>query len=202
MSFPKAIHMETDPQTISAYLIYLSQHAPVGEQGLHNDLALVRVHLSHKRCGIDLMVDDYDTVRVMRVFALRACVCVHQDVARLIVERSTIMNSLFSKHSYRPESDATLISLISIFSTYICRMRKTKEGEDLYSWVSTTKFRIIIHSSGNSPLVYFILFGLTSCLHAGFNSPSLRIRCFCAGQQEKLLQCTYWWFTPWSFCSH
>lgn len=37
----KAIHMETDPQTISAYLIYLSQHAPVEEQAAHNDLALV-----------------------------------------------------------------------------------------------------------------------------------------------------------------
>lgn len=34
--------METDPQTISAYLIYLSQHAPVEEQSHHNDLALVR----------------------------------------------------------------------------------------------------------------------------------------------------------------
>jgi len=34
--------METDPQTISAYLIYLSQHAPVEEQSAHNDLALVR----------------------------------------------------------------------------------------------------------------------------------------------------------------
>lgn len=34
--------METDPQTISAYLVYLSQHAPVEEQGQHNDLALVR----------------------------------------------------------------------------------------------------------------------------------------------------------------
>ena len=33
--------METDPQTISAYLIYLSQHAPVEEQSSHNDLALV-----------------------------------------------------------------------------------------------------------------------------------------------------------------
>lgn len=33
--------METDPQTISAYLIYLSQHAPVEEQAAHNDLALV-----------------------------------------------------------------------------------------------------------------------------------------------------------------
>ena len=38
---PQAIHMETDPQTISAYLIYLSQHAPVEEQSSHNDLALV-----------------------------------------------------------------------------------------------------------------------------------------------------------------
>lgn len=37
----QAIHMETDPQTISAYLVYLSQHAPVEEQGQHNDLALV-----------------------------------------------------------------------------------------------------------------------------------------------------------------
>lgn len=33
--------METDPQMISAYLIYLSQHAPVEEQASHNDLALV-----------------------------------------------------------------------------------------------------------------------------------------------------------------
>lgn len=44
--FPfQAIHMETDPQTISAYLIYLSQHAPVEEQSLHNDLALVSLNL-------------------------------------------------------------------------------------------------------------------------------------------------------------
>ncbi|XP_039629898.1 integrator complex subunit 1 [Polypterus senegalus] len=92
----QAIHMETDPQTISAYLIYLSQHAPIQEQTLHNDLAL--------------------------------------DVARLIVERSTIMSHLFAKNSFRSESDAVLIALISIFSKYIKRMRKTKEGEDLYSW--------------------------------------------------------------------
>lgn len=38
----QAIHMETDPQMISAYLIYLSQHAPVEEQASHNDLALVK----------------------------------------------------------------------------------------------------------------------------------------------------------------
>jgi hypothetical protein len=57
-------------------------------------------------------------------------------VARLIVERSTIMNSLFSKHSCRPESDAVLSAFLMIFSSYIRRMRKTKEGEDLYSWVS------------------------------------------------------------------
>ncbi|XP_056870857.1 integrator complex subunit 1 isoform X1 [Takifugu flavidus] len=92
----QAIHMETDPQMISAYLIYLSQHAPVEEQASHNDLAL--------------------------------------DVARLIVERSTIMNSLFSRHLCRPESDAVLSALLTIFSAYIKRMRKTKEGEDLYSW--------------------------------------------------------------------
>lgn len=74
-------------------------------------------------------------------------------MARLIVERSTIMNSLFSKHSCRPESDPTLTALISIFSTYVCRMRKTKEGEDLYSWVSTLKFKIVMHFSKNSTLV-------------------------------------------------
>lgn len=39
----QAIHMETDPQMISAYLIYLSQHAPVEEQASHNDLALVKM---------------------------------------------------------------------------------------------------------------------------------------------------------------
>lgn len=39
---PQAIHMETDPQTISAYLVYLSQHTPAEEQGQHSDLALVR----------------------------------------------------------------------------------------------------------------------------------------------------------------
>lgn len=49
--------METDPLTISAYLIYLSQHAPVGEQGLHNDLALVRFHFYHKCSGIDLQLN-------------------------------------------------------------------------------------------------------------------------------------------------
>lgn len=38
--------METDPQTISAYLVYLSQHAPVEEQGQHNDLALVRARVA------------------------------------------------------------------------------------------------------------------------------------------------------------
>lgn len=38
--------METDPQMISAYLIYLSQHAPVEEQASHNDLALVMLLFS------------------------------------------------------------------------------------------------------------------------------------------------------------
>lgn len=143
--------METDPQTISAYLIYLSQHAPVGEQGLHNDLALVRVHFIIS--AVEFTYWMMTTIDVIHVFVY--CVCVCQDVARLIVERSTIMNSLFSKHSCRPESDATLTALISIFSTYICRMRKTKEGEDLYSWVSALKFKIVLHSSGNSTSVLF-----------------------------------------------
>lgn len=58
-----------------------------------------------------------------------------QDVARLIVERSTIMSHLFSKRSCSAESDAVLAALLSIFSRYVQRMRKSKEGEEVYSWV-------------------------------------------------------------------
>ncbi|XP_062868566.1 integrator complex subunit 1 [Trichomycterus rosablanca] len=115
----QAIHMETDPQTVSAYLIYLSQHAPVEEQSLHNDLAL--------------------------------------DVARLIVERSTIMNSLFSKHAFRPESDAMLVALISIFSTYIRRMRKTKDGEDLYSWSESQDQVFLRWTTGETATMHILV---------------------------------------------
>lgn len=48
----KAIHMETDPQMISAYLIYLSQHAPVEEQASHNDLALVMLLFLGRLCSV------------------------------------------------------------------------------------------------------------------------------------------------------
>lgn len=61
-----------------------------------------------------------------------------QDIARLIVERSTIMSHLFSKLSYCAESDAVLVALLSIFSRYIKRMRQSKEGEEVYSWVSAS----------------------------------------------------------------
>lgn len=115
----QAIHMETDPQTISAYLIYLSQHAPVEEQAAHNDLAL--------------------------------------DVARLIVERSTIMNSLFSKHSCRPESDAVLSAFLTIFSTYIKRMRKTKEGEDLYSWSESQDQVFLRWTTGETATMHILV---------------------------------------------
>ncbi|KAM7371875.1 hypothetical protein PAMP_009079 [Pampus punctatissimus] len=115
----QAIHMETDPQTISAYLIYLSQHAPVEEQASHNDLAL--------------------------------------DVARLIVERSTIMNSLFSKHSTRPESDAVLSAFLTIFSTYIKRMRKTKEGEDLYSWSESQDQVFLRWTTGETATMHILV---------------------------------------------
>lgn len=123
----KAIHMETDPQMISAYLIYLSQHAPVEEQASHNDLALVILLFLALSCVLCWRKSHLQSSPLPPP----------QDVARLIVERSTIMNSLFSKHLCRPESDAVLSALLNIFSAYIKRMRKTKEGEDLYSWVST-----------------------------------------------------------------
>ena len=63
------------------------------------------------------------------------CRPVPQDVARLIVERSTIMSHLFSKRSCSAESDVVLAALLSIFSRYVQRMRKSKEGEEVYSWV-------------------------------------------------------------------
>ncbi|XP_037545218.1 integrator complex subunit 1 [Nematolebias whitei] len=115
----QAIHMETDPQTISAYLIYLSQHAPVEEQAAHNDLVL--------------------------------------DIARLIVERSTIMNSLFSKHSSRPECDAVLSAFLTIFSTYIKRMRKTKEGEDLYSWSESQDQVFLRWTTGETATMHILV---------------------------------------------
>lgn len=138
----KAIHMETDPQTISAYLIYLSQHAPVEEQAAHNDLALV----TNTRFLPSKVVYFYCTAHFCHFHGtMNQCsFCTLQDVARLIVERSTIMNNLFSKHSCRPESDAVLSAFLTIFSTYIKRMRKTKEGEDLYSWVSIGKDNVSI----------------------------------------------------------
>lgn len=56
-------------------------------------------------------------------------------MARLIVERSTIMSHLFSKRSCGAGSDAVLAALLSIFSRHVQRMRKSKEGEEVYSWV-------------------------------------------------------------------
>ncbi|CAJ0964941.1 unnamed protein product [Ranitomeya imitator] len=97
VALQQAIHMETDLRTISAYLVYLSQHAPIEDQGQHNELAL--------------------------------------DVARLTVERSTMMGHLFSRLSYCPESNAVLSALLSIFSCYVKRMRKNKDGDEVYSWV-------------------------------------------------------------------
>lgn len=66
--------METDPQTISAYLIYLSQHAPVGEQGLHNDLALVRVHFIIS--AVEFTYWMTTKIDVIHVFVYCVCVCV------------------------------------------------------------------------------------------------------------------------------
>lgn len=56
-------------------------------------------------------------------------------MARLVVERSTIMAHLFSKPSCSTASDAVLSALLSVFSCYVRRMRKSKEGEEVYSWV-------------------------------------------------------------------
>ncbi|XP_035870708.1 integrator complex subunit 1 isoform X1 [Phyllostomus discolor] len=118
LALQQAVHVETDPQTVSAYLVYLSRHAPVGEQGQHSDLAL--------------------------------------DVARLVVERSTIMAHLFSKRSRGPESDAVLAALLSIFSRYVRRMRKSKEGEEVYSW-SESQDQVFLRWTGGEAATMHIL---------------------------------------------
>lgn len=45
------------------------------------------------------------------------------------------MAHLFSKLSCSAASDAVLGALLSVFSRYVRRMRKSKEGEEVYSWV-------------------------------------------------------------------
>ncbi|XP_019493101.1 PREDICTED: integrator complex subunit 1 [Hipposideros armiger] len=119
LALQQAIHMETDPQTVSAYLVYLSQHTPVEEQGQHSDLAL--------------------------------------DVARLIVERSTIMSHLFSKRSCSAESDAVLAALLSIFSRYVRRMRKSKEGEEVYSWSESQDQVFLRWTSGETATMHILV---------------------------------------------
>ncbi|KAG7262275.1 hypothetical protein CRUP_024973 [Coryphaenoides rupestris] len=116
------------PKLPLAYLIYLSQHAPVEEQSAHNDLAL--------------------------------------DVARLIVERSTIMNSLFSRHACRPEADAVLSAFLLIFSSYIRRMRKTKEGEDLYSWSESQDQVFLRWTTGETATMHILVVHAMSDFHA------------------------------------
>ncbi|XP_034844133.1 integrator complex subunit 1 isoform X11 [Mirounga angustirostris] len=119
LALQQAIHMETDPQTVSAYLVYLSQHTPVEEQGPHSDLAL--------------------------------------DVARLVVERSTIMSHLFSKRSCSAESDAVLVALLSIFSRYVRRMRKSKEGEEVYSWSESQDQVFLRWTSGETATMHILV---------------------------------------------
>uniref|UniRef100_A0A8C2YLX2 Integrator complex subunit 1 n=1 Tax=Chinchilla lanigera TaxID=34839 RepID=A0A8C2YLX2_CHILA len=119
LALQQAIHMETDPQTISAYLVYLSQHMPVEEQGPHSDLAL--------------------------------------DVARLVVERSTIMAHLFSKLSCSATSDAVLGALLSVFSRYVRRMRKSKEGEEVYSWSESQDQVFLRWASGETATMHILV---------------------------------------------
>eukprot|EP00079_Xenopus_tropicalis_P030398 XP_012826387.1 PREDICTED: integrator complex subunit 1 [Xenopus tropicalis] len=119
VALQQAIHMETDLQTISAYLVYLSEHAPIEDQAQHNDLAL--------------------------------------DVARLIVERSTIMSHLFSKLSYCSESSAVLAALLSIFSCFVRRMRKSKEGDEVYSWSESQDQVFLRWSSGETATMHILV---------------------------------------------
>nr|XP_004666400.2 integrator complex subunit 1 isoform X2 [Jaculus jaculus] len=119
LALQQAIHMETDPQTISAYLVYLSQHTPVEEQGPHSDLAL--------------------------------------DVARLVVERSTIMAHLFSKSACSSTADAVLAALLSVFARYVRRMRKSKEGEEVYSWSESQDQVFLRWASGETATMHILI---------------------------------------------
>uniref|UniRef100_A0A8C5R0A5 Integrator complex subunit 1 n=1 Tax=Leptobrachium leishanense TaxID=445787 RepID=A0A8C5R0A5_9ANUR len=119
VALQQAIHMETDLQTISAYLVYLSQHAPIEDQGQHNELAV--------------------------------------DVARLTVERSTLMTHLFSKITYCSESNAVLAALLSIFYRYVRRMRKSKEGDDVYSWSESQDQVFLRWTSGEAATMHILV---------------------------------------------
>ncbi|XP_043945691.1 integrator complex subunit 1 [Protopterus annectens] len=119
LALQQAIHVEAEPQTISAYLIYLSQHAPVEDQGLHNDLTL--------------------------------------DMARLIVERSTIMSTLFTKQTSSSEPDAVLGALLSIFFKYVQRMRKTKEGDEVYNWSESQDQVFLRWASGETATMHILI---------------------------------------------
>ncbi|XP_073504214.1 integrator complex subunit 1 isoform X1 [Phyllobates terribilis] len=119
VALQQAIHMETDLRTISAYLVYLSQHAPIEDQGQHNELAL--------------------------------------DVARLTVERSTMMGHLFSRLSYCPESNAVLAALLSIFSCYVKRMRKNKDGDEVYSWSESQDQVFLRWISGETATMHILV---------------------------------------------
>ncbi|KAM8962294.1 integrator complex subunit 1 isoform 2-T2 [Pelodytes ibericus] len=119
VALQQAIHMETDLQTISAYLVYLSQHAPIEDQGQHNELAL--------------------------------------DVARLTVERSTLMTHLFSKVSYCSEYNVVLSALLSIFSCYVRRMRKSKEGDEVYSWSESQDQVFLRWSTGEAATMHILV---------------------------------------------
>uniref|UniRef100_A0A672MLC9 Integrator complex subunit 1 n=1 Tax=Sinocyclocheilus grahami TaxID=75366 RepID=A0A672MLC9_SINGR len=101
-------------------------------------------------------VQDYQYL-ITFLFSHALCFLSSQDVARLIVERSTIMNCLFSKHSCRPESDAVLSAFITIFSTYIRRMRKTKEGEDLYSWSESQDQVFLRWTTGETATMHILV---------------------------------------------
>ncbi|XP_061404832.1 integrator complex subunit 1 [Lethenteron reissneri] len=48
----QAIHVETDPDAVSAYLLYLSQHLPLDDQQMHNSLMLDVSHLIVERTTI------------------------------------------------------------------------------------------------------------------------------------------------------
>ncbi|XP_064449505.1 integrator complex subunit 1 isoform X4 [Mirounga angustirostris] len=166
LALQQAIHMETDPQTVSAYLVYLSQHTPVEEQGPHSDLALSasRAPGSSRAWCIAVGVTEAWPALLPSLgdgaWAVRwrmAAPGPTPDVARLVVERSTIMSHLFSKRSCSAESDAVLVALLSIFSRYVRRMRKSKEGEEVYSWSESQDQVFLRWTSGETATMHILV---------------------------------------------
>uniref|UniRef100_A0A672MNH3 Integrator complex subunit 1 n=1 Tax=Sinocyclocheilus grahami TaxID=75366 RepID=A0A672MNH3_SINGR len=188
-SFPKADELRVDGEERDQLMEEDSRDAELlpGYQWLLQDLPKLPLFDSVRSLTSSALQSSHSTMTwpcssITFLFSHALCFLSSQDVARLIVERSTIMNCLFSKHSCRPESDAVLSAFITIFSTYIRRMRKTKEGEDLYSWSESQDQVFLRWTTGETATMHILV------VHAMVILLTLG-----PPKGEYLLCCSVWW---------